>query len=195
MFGSCLETIYLSQATAADIIDAARPSGPLHWISILVLLDQLPRNCYRGARARIAYTFFDILALDVSYQAIERKIPTAPEVRFRLAYAIWFYMPLEHSESMEVQETLSRLHFNMWQDFERLIEKSSDGLDSESMHCRMVLLNRKENYEKFKSTMCHIVSNHEEMIRRFARFPHRNDALGRCSTEEELQFLQQKDGV
>jgi len=32
---------------------------------------------------------------------------------------------------------------------------------------------------------------HQRVIARFARFPHRNLALGRASTDEELQFLQQ----
>jgi uncharacterized protein (DUF924 family) len=32
---------------------------------------------------------------------------------------------------------------------------------------------------------------HAEVIERFGRFPHRNDVLGRESTAEELQFLQQ----
>jgi uncharacterized protein (DUF924 family) len=32
---------------------------------------------------------------------------------------------------------------------------------------------------------------HQEVIARFGRFPHRNEILGRHSTEEELAFLKQ----
>jgi uncharacterized protein (DUF924 family) len=32
---------------------------------------------------------------------------------------------------------------------------------------------------------------HREVIQRFGRFPHRNEALGRASTAEEVEFLQQ----
>lgn len=32
---------------------------------------------------------------------------------------------------------------------------------------------------------------HKEIIDRFGRYPHRNEILGRISTEEELEFLQQ----
>ena len=35
------------------------------------------------------------------------------------------------------------------------------------------------------------VERHLEVIRRFGRFPHRNDILGRPSTAEELAFLEQ----
>jgi uncharacterized protein (DUF924 family) len=30
---------------------------------------------------------------------------------------------------------------------------------------------------------------HRDIIRRFGRFPHRNAALGRVSTPEEIEFL------
>lgn len=33
------------------------------------------------------------------------------------------------------------------------------------------------------------VNHHYELIRRFGRFPHRNEALGRVSTSEELAYL------
>jgi uncharacterized protein (DUF924 family) len=32
---------------------------------------------------------------------------------------------------------------------------------------------------------------HRDIIRRFGRFPHRNAALGRASTPEEIEFLKQ----
>ena len=32
---------------------------------------------------------------------------------------------------------------------------------------------------------------HQEVIRRFGRFPHRNHILGRPSTAEEMEFLKQ----
>ena len=32
---------------------------------------------------------------------------------------------------------------------------------------------------------------HKEIIERFGRYPHRNDILGRQSTEEEIEFLKQ----
>lgn len=35
---------------------------------------------------------------------------------------------------------------------------------------------------------------HHEAIARFGRFPHRNAALGRESTSEELEFLKERDG-
>jgi uncharacterized protein (DUF924 family) len=35
--------------------------------------------------------------------------------------------------------------------------------------------------------------HHREIVRRFGRFPHRNDALGRASSAEELEWLASKE--
>jgi uncharacterized protein (DUF924 family) len=35
--------------------------------------------------------------------------------------------------------------------------------------------------------------HHRDIVRRFGRFPHRNDALGRECTEEERLWLQSKE--
>ena len=35
---------------------------------------------------------------------------------------------------------------------------------------------------------------HKEIIEKFGRYPHRNEILGRISTEEEIEFLKQEVG-
>ena len=37
--------------------------------------------------------------------------------------------------------------------------------------------------------ICRYALRHKEIIERFGRFPHRNAALGRASTPEEIEFL------
>lgn len=41
--------------------------------------------------------------------------------------------------------------------------------------------------------MVRYAEEHREVIRRFGRFPHRNAAMGRASTPEELEYLAQPD--
>jgi uncharacterized protein (DUF924 family) len=41
--------------------------------------------------------------------------------------------------------------------------------------------------------MVRYADEHRAVIRRFGRFPHRNAALGRTSTPEELDYLAQPD--
>ena len=74
---------------------------------------------------------------------------------------VFVYMPLMHSERLEDQEQCVAL-------FEALAEESS--VASESLD---------------------FARRHLDVIQRFGRFPHRNEILGRRSTEEELAFLKQ----
>nr|WP_086940405.1 DUF924 family protein [Thaumasiovibrio occultus] len=77
---------------------------------------------------------------------------------------VFFYLPLEHSENLEDQEeSLFR--------FDQLRTGVSWG--------------NRQMFEGFYQ----YARQHHVIIERFGRFPHRNAALGRLSTSEELQWL------
>jgi uncharacterized protein (DUF924 family) len=78
----------------------------------------------------------------------------------------FFYLPLEHAEDI----TLQRLSVET---FRRL--------------CRAVAPAWRKDYESFLD----YAQRHHDIIARFGRFPHRNIALGRESTPEEIDFLKQ----
>jgi uncharacterized protein (DUF924 family) len=71
------------------------------------------------------------------------------------------YMPFMHAEQIEDQEHCVAL-------FDALAAESSGERDSLDYAIR-----------------------HRDVIARFGRFPHRNEILGRTSTEEELAFLKE----
>lgn len=77
---------------------------------------------------------------------------------------VFFYLPLEHSEAIEDQEEAV---FR----FERL---------------RQVVT--PTHIDTFDSFYQYAVSHHD-VVKRFGRFPHRNAAFGRLSTQEELEWL------
>lgn len=74
---------------------------------------------------------------------------------------LFLYMPFEHSENLAHQERSVAY-------FEALVMAAPD-----LTHCL--------DYAR----------RHQAVITQFGRFPHRNQILGRPSTEEELAFLQQ----
>ena len=79
---------------------------------------------------------------------------------------VFFYMPLMHAEDLDLQdECLSAFH--------QLQEEMPAHLQDQV-----------DNNIRF-------AEEHRDIIQRFGRFPHRNAALGRESTEEEIAFLEQ----
>ncbi|PSU32481.1 DUF924 family protein [Photobacterium lutimaris] len=77
---------------------------------------------------------------------------------------VFFYLPLEHSEAIEDQEEAV---FR----FDRLMQTVNPA-----------------HADTFEGFYQYAVSHHD-VIKRFGRFPHRNAAFGRLSTQEELEWL------
>jgi uncharacterized protein (DUF924 family) len=131
-------------AGALDELWATNPKGAL---ALIILLDQFPRNMFRG-QARAFHS--DARALSVACYGIDRgwdmRTPE-PERQF-------YYMPFMHSERLTDQDHCVRLFK------ERM---PGDNV----LHARA----------------------HREIIRRYSRFPYRNDALGRKTTTAEQAFL------
>ena len=105
---------------------------------------------------------YDDRALRISLEGIARGMDVALEPFQR----VFFYLPLEHSEVMEDQDmSIER--------FSHLVTRvSPDQADTFREYLRYAW-------------------RHYEIIRRFGRYPHRNEILGRTSTSKELAFLQQ----
>jgi uncharacterized protein (DUF924 family) len=78
----------------------------------------------------------------------------------------FLYMPLMHSEELADQERCVAL-FRAWRD-------ETDGPEGEAV-----------------GFMLSFAERHRDIVLRFGRFPHRNPLLGRTSTGEEIEFLQQ----
>lgn len=132
-------------------------SSPFGRLALILLLDQFPRNLFRGsARAfekdgRARYLMRDGMSLqmDLALSPIER---------------CFFYMPLQHSEFLEDQESsVSR--------YQQLFSEVS--LDQRKV---------------FQSFLDYAIL-HRDIVARFGRFPHRNATLNRLSTGEELTYL------
>ena len=124
------------------------PSGVLAYS---VLLDQFPRNMFRG-EGRAFST--DRAALAAVKSAVDRKW----DCRIDEPARQFFYLPMMHSERLPDQERCVRLVM------ERMPETGASNL----LHARA----------------------HREVIRLFGRFPHRNEALGRDTTEAEATFME-----
>jgi uncharacterized protein (DUF924 family) len=143
---------------------ASWADGPRRRLSLIILLDQFPRNIFRG-RAR-AYAG-DEQAVGLALSGMQSGADAALDPVER----IFFYMPLQHCESIDVQdESVSA--------YRRLLREAPQLLA--------------ESFESFDETL-KAAELHATIIRRFRRFPHRNRVLRRDSTPEEVAYLRQSE--
>jgi uncharacterized protein (DUF924 family) len=129
-----------------------------HWaesadgaLALLILLDQFPRNLYRGSAHSWAT---DPLARRMAVEAVAR----GHDKRCEAALRSFFYLPFEHAENLADQDHGVALCQAM---------KAETG-DEGNLKWAI---------------------QHRDIIARFGRFPHRNQALGRETTAEEQAFL------
>jgi uncharacterized protein (DUF924 family) len=131
-------------------------------LAAIICMDQFPRNMYRGFPEAF---FYDSRALELASELVasgcDRDLPSM--------YRVFCYLPFEHSENIANQHKAIELYENLSE------EVKNSGAKSEV--CDIF-----EGSYRF-------ALKHLEIIERFGRFPHRNEILGRQSTEEELKFL------
>jgi uncharacterized protein (DUF924 family) len=104
----------------------------------------------------------DARALEYAFDAIDRE----NDKQLATEERTFLYMPLMHSEKLSVQE--------------RCVDLFASFRDSLSGPARDAVGRNLE-----------FALRHRDIIRRFARFPHRNAILGRPSTPEEQAFLKE----
>jgi len=75
-------------------------------LALVLVLDQFPRNLYRGTAQGFAY---DPSAKEVAVAALERRFDT----QLAPLEATFLYLPLEHSEDIESQERCVSLFRNL----------------------------------------------------------------------------------
>ncbi len=126
-------------------------------LALIVLLDQFPRNIHRDSPDAFAQ---DHRALAHSLEGQSR----GQDRELGAVERVFFYMPMEHAESLPVQDECVRR-------FEILHDSVDEGL--------------RPAFANFLD----YARRHREIILRFDRFPHRNAILGRESTSAELEFL------
>jgi uncharacterized protein (DUF924 family) len=135
-----------------------------HWaaeahgrLALIILIDQFRRNIYRNTAEAFSR---DKLALKLCVEgAMEKKDMSLTPIQ-----RVFFYMPLQHAESVKVQAKAVEL-------YNRLAESVSP------------------TYKETFLTVAQFAELHKDIIDQFGRFPHRNKLLGRENTSEEDAYL------
>jgi len=163
---------------AGDLLSRIDREASLHWLGLILLLDQMPRNIYRGEQARVAFTIFDPLAQEVARRAIGEGIPNDAKVSKRVVYRCWFFFPLMHSEDAELHKECVSWCSRLVDDAKKSLGGAADGDLGLAV--------------KFAENLCGVEERHRAIIERFGRYPYRDQVLGRHPTPEEEAYL--RDG-
>ena len=103
---------------------------------------------------------YESQAIQLCLNGIENKMDT----ELSLIERIFFYMPLEHSEKIEHQNLAVKM-------VGQLVASAAPG-------------NRKR-----MQGFLDFAIEHQDIVQKFSRFPHRNEVLGRKPTAEETAYL------
>lgn len=134
---------------------------PRGMLALIILLDQFSRNIYRGTAKAFAQ---DDLVLELCLRGMVNGF----DMNLHPVERLFFYMPLEHSEDLEMQKKSVECF--------SLLEK---------------LFSSPPSLASMTSTFREYADKHFVIIEKFGRFPHRNVILGRKSTPEEIEFMKE----
>jgi uncharacterized protein (DUF924 family) len=187
-FAHALEAIgpdQLPEPTAQPFIDEIVRVSHEHddtqaaWtaLSLTLLLDQIPRNIYRTDEGlRKVYNHYDKISYALSQKLLSSRPPVPrvdlhPQWRHATAYRLWFYLPLMHSEDLEAHDYIDEILSDVGAELE--------------------ILEGHKGSKMFLDGQWKAEKDHRDILNRFGRYPHRNSALGRQSTDEEKKFLEE----
>lgn len=154
------------RARFGALVEAAAQGAHDDWandphgrLALILLFDQFPRNIHRDMPQAFAH---DARALELALAGIA----ACADQKLRPIERVFCYLPLEHAESMEMQDRSVAL-------FTALAAGVAEA-----------------DRDTFGGYVDYAL-RHRKVIARFGRFPHRNRILGRTSTPEENAFLKQ----
>lgn len=131
--------------------------SPRRRLSLILVLDQFSRNIYRGTARAFTH---DGHALMLTMSGMHAGADAALEPIERM----FFYMPMQHAESLDVQDEAVTA-------FRRLVDDAPEDVRASFAECLKY------------------AEHHRSIVQRFGRFPHRNRVMGRASTPEERAWL------
>ncbi|KAI9706784.1 MAG: hypothetical protein M1820_004755 [Bogoriella megaspora] len=143
-------------------------------LSLVLLLDQCSRNIFRQDQT-LVYQHYDRLAralvycmLGLQVESPISSIDTKSSFRSQPPWRSWLYMPLMHSEDLQDHKLFTDKINNMVQEQQQ-----------------------KDQAKDYISSIRQFEEKHNRILKRFGRYPHRNQAMKREATPAEISWLQE----
>ena len=149
------------------------------YVAYIILLDQFSRHIYRGNGDSFKNDIGVMIFTDLGFELYREQLK---------GYEFMFaFMPYMHTENFNYQQKGAR-YFGIQQ---RLYSQLG-GRDLSGSSFPPEKTNNDKELEMLKQMEPH-QQGHMEVIRVFGRFPKRNEALGRESTDREIRYMEQPE--
>lgn len=158
----------IAEPFLTQITQGQQPAPEETALAMILLLDQLPRNCYRDNQ-KLIYNHYDRISRSVLQEIIHHQLDGHQRYRDSPPWSLWFYMPLTHSEDLQDHKR----YMDILSGIKSRMEDKGDK-DAASYVAMSI------DFEK----------RHNVLLERFGRYPHRNKVLGRESTAGEREYLE-----
>lgn len=173
LFKSYEDELEHSKELAKPLLEEVegKEDGHERLLSLVLLLDQMPRNIYRDQEGlKLVYGHYDRLAWSLvrGSSALKPNPWEHESLRGNALRKNWLVMPLMHAENLESQEMAFAA-------LKQCLAEARDDGDEETV---------KEGEKALEPA-----GKHLDIVKKFGRFPHRNECLGRKNTEEETEWL------
>lgn len=156
-------------ASFAPLLTPTEQPGPDEIaLSLMILLDQLPRNCFRTDQG-VIYSHYDRISRALVREIRSRGLDTSERYRDSPPWLLFFYMPLMHSELLEDHKTFQSILAAM----KRRAEEKDDAAAAADFTNNALLFLKK----------------HTDIVERYGRYPYRNEYMGRETTPEEKEWI------
>lgn len=156
------------RARFSETLAQARAGALARWrdtpagaLALVVVLDQFSRNLHRGTAAAFAS---DAQALQISLGLLDSGLDREAYGFFQ---RLFLYTPLEHAEDLGMQRRC-------------VVEMA-----------RLLRDTDEPEVGDWPRQVLDYALQHHDIIARFGRYPHRNAACGRESTDEEAAWLEE----
>ena len=189
-----------------DLLKEAENGGGFGWltskesfVAYIILTDQFSRHIYRGSGDAFKNDVSTMIFTKLGFDLYRHQL---------IGYEFMFaFMPYMHTESLKYQKKGEKI-FNKHRELYGIDEiglpdthKNHDAkkgsrhhllspavVSSEFILTENVLTQADKDLKMLDQMQTHVMG-HKRTIEQFGRFPKRNDALGRKSTDKELNYM------
>ena len=151
------------------------------YVAYIILLDQFSRHIYRGSGDSFKNDNGCMIFLEIGWKMYSDQLK---------GYEFMFaFMPYMHTEKYDYSRIGKQIYESCKSNCESKVRQLQSNITETSVND---LRNLQIEMKMFKQMEIHVIG-HFTTLMQYGRFPKRNEAMGRQSTEREIAYMEQPE--